>query len=241
MSCAPSLYAAPQCPPWLPESVAELDEGSQLLGLASDLSCLASAFHPQGIFLYHHPRQHSQYMIPDAQRNPWLLVSGFFTKGLGPSAVLCLLVCVRVCGRDGGNRRQGGWRRRQRGGDVTHSKGSNKLLLGSPSCQYFLLPFLPSLVLTTRPFGIRWLEDRHALNRSGPSSPYSASLKVDIGIAFITLCFTFETSRKRNFTVRPQWRESVPLTVRKRLKQHTVGPVKCVLLVKCQTQPVIWF
>ena len=40
-------------------------------------------------------------MIPDAQRNPWLLVSGSFTKGLGPSVVLCLLVCVRVVGTTG--------------------------------------------------------------------------------------------------------------------------------------------
>lgn len=68
--------------------------------------------------------------------------------------------------------------------------------------------------------------DKHLLVRSGPSSSRSASLVVNLGIAFITLCPTLEASRNRNFTVKPQWRESVLLIVRRRKKQHIMGPKK---------------
>ena len=155
----------------------------------------------------------------------------------------CLLVCMCgwvSCGGDRGDWRQGGWWRRQRGGELLIPENQLNYLWVVHHIQRFLFPFLPSLVLMTRPFGIWWPEQtgRHLLVRSGPSSSCSASLVVDIGIAFITLCPTFEASRNRSFTIKPQWRESV-LIVRRKQKQHIMGPKKCVL-IKCQIQRVIW-
>ena len=48
-------------------------------------------------------------MIPNAQRSPWFLMSGFLIKRLGPDVVLFAGVCACVCVWRGQGRLKAGW------------------------------------------------------------------------------------------------------------------------------------
>lgn len=110
-------------------------------------SVLASGFHPLGLFLFQHPWPHSQHMMPNAQRNPWFLMSGFLVRRLGPNVVLFagVRVWMGVVWWGQGSLKAGWVVKEVKGWWITHSREPIKLPPGSPSCPTFPVSFFPLL------------------------------------------------------------------------------------------------
>jgi hypothetical protein len=138
-------------------------ERQTLLGLESDLGTLTSVFHLQKTFLFYLPRQCSEHIILDMQRDLWSSVSQSFNKRRG--WMLSLLVHV---GEEG------------RGSELQHCLFSSLWRLWHG----------PYWIRRLDRTGLWWVRHAELLGLKHFIPP--ASLKVNIGIVFVTLCSIFE-------------------------------------------------
>lgn len=165
-----SLHPSPKLPPCLSKSVVELDEDFHLHTRCKP--CLGwnlTSGHWLQFFMY---REFSCFIFQGNVLSTWSLTSSkslviivrIFYKNIVPNVVLCMV---------GGEEGVGG----QWVSSLVPRKQVSYFWI-TPSFQHFLLPFLPSFVLTIGLYGIWWLEqNRYVLNCWGRSISCSLPLE----------------------------------------------------------------